>query len=148
MAARRGIMIKRVIDGKAYNTETATFLWDNSTPNEMPVIAESMYQTKHGAFFLVQEHMGLGYEDIKPMLSETEAQKWLEDHRADLDVMERAFHPFPEAGAAESRTTLRLPAALYQRVVAAADAEDVSLNTYIMRLLERSQSRPSQEREA
>jgi predicted HicB family RNase H-like nuclease len=139
-------MIKRVIDGKAYNTETATFLWGNGDPNDPPDIAEGMYQTKHGAFFLVQEHLALEYANIKPML-DPEAQKWLEDHGADLDVMERAFGAFPEAGAAELRTTLRLPAALYQRVVAAANAEDVSLNTYIMRLLERSLSRTaSQER--
>jgi hypothetical protein len=40
---------KRIIDGKTYNTETATQLgdWDGA---ELPLV-EALYQTRHGAFF-------------------------------------------------------------------------------------------------
>jgi hypothetical protein len=131
--------IKRVVDGKAYNTDTASFIWTNGDPMDPPEIDEALYQTRHGAFFLWRSHTALDYEDVVP-LSDEDAQKFCEIHGADVDVMERAFGAFPEAGAAETRTTLRLPGKLHQRVSASAAAAGVSVNTYIMRLLERSES--------
>jgi predicted HicB family RNase H-like nuclease len=130
---------KRIIDGKSYNTDTAALVheWRND-PTEMQY--EGLYQTKHGAFFLSW------YDDfheaggIKPM-SDDEAQKWLEKRDASAAVIEQYFGTFPEAGAAESRITLRLPGNLFNRVSASATAAKLSMNTYIMRVLERSESR-------
>jgi hypothetical protein len=97
-----------------------------------------LYQTKHGAFFACWWHEDSGAAGINP-LSDDEAQKWLEDHGAKASLIEKYFGEFPEGGAAESRITLRLPGNLYQQVLASATARNESLNTYIMRLLERSE---------
>jgi predicted DNA binding CopG/RHH family protein len=65
----------------------------------------------------------------------------VERMEVDTAIIERLFGVFPEAGAAETRITLRLPGNLHKRVSASAEAAKLSLNTYIMRLLERSEGR-------
>jgi predicted DNA binding CopG/RHH family protein len=128
---------KRIIDGKTYNTDTATLVHElcaNPTGEQY----EGLYQTKHGAFFLRWYDAGYGAGDVKPM-ADDEARKWLEKRNADAAVIEYYFDKFPEAGAAESRITLRLPGNLYNRIFASATAANLSMNTYIMRLLERSE---------
>lgn len=139
-------MVKRVINGKAYNTDTATRIADNlhTVPGDLPEIAEVLYETKHGAYFLLWCNTLLECEHIKP-LSDAEAQTWCENTNQEGDIVERAFGKFPEAGASETRTTLRLPGNLHQRASASAAAQGVSLNTYIRRLLERTDPRQAGE---
>ncbi len=126
--------IKRIIDGKAYNTETASLVHEHSARDD--TVYHGLYQTKHGAFFEWAYDSNWGNGDVKP-LSDDEARSWLEKFRAPTDVIERYCGPFPEGGASETRITLRLPGNLYNRLTAAASAVDVSLNTYVMRQLER-----------
>ena len=50
--------MKKIIDGKLYNTETATLLaeWEDErtpNPNDMGYYKSSIYKTKKGAFFSV-----------------------------------------------------------------------------------------------
>jgi predicted HicB family RNase H-like nuclease len=130
--------IKRIIGGKAYNTDTSALVHEVFDEINLSWY-DALYQTKHGAFFtysIDQERDAVG---VKP-LSDDEAQKWLEDREVDAAVIEQYFGAFPEGGAAESRITLRLPGNLYHRVSASAETANLSLNTYIMRLIERSES--------
>ncbi len=128
---------KRIIDGKSYNTDTATLIHEFEDESGMDY--EGLYQTKHGAFFLWWYSTNYGTGGIKPMPDDL-AQKWLEDNQANASVIEQYFGEMPEAGSAERRITLCLPGNLYSRVLASSTAAELSLNTYIMRLLERNQA--------
>lgn len=127
---------KQIIGGKAYNTETSALVFeveDNTGFNY-----EGLYQTKHGAFFLWWYNADYGQGGIKP-LSDDDAQKWLERQQSPANVIEQYFGTFPEGGAPEKRITLRLPGNLYNRISDSAKASDSSINTYIMRVLERNE---------
>lgn len=91
--------MKKIIDGKMYNTETATNKgeWNNGIySNDFRNCSETLYQKKTGEFFLhgsggamskYAETFGnntCGMSVIIP-LSEVEAQNWVELH---LDVDE------------------------------------------------------------
>ena len=86
--------MKKVINGKTYNTETATEIENYGNGlgrNDFRNIDESLYVTKKGNFFLAGEggamtkysepcgNMTGGGEGIEP-LSKTEALAWLERH--------------------------------------------------------------------
>ena len=127
---------KKIINGKAYNTDTSTLVHEVSGRED--TIYDGLYQTKHGAFFLYWYDENREAGGIKPF-SDDEAQKWLEKHDVAAEIIKRFFGNFPEAGASESRITLRLPGNLYNRISDSARAANLSLNTYLMRLLERSE---------
>jgi hypothetical protein len=132
---------KRIIDGKTYNTETATEIAgvdndDYSVPYEAGAY---LYQTRFGAFFLFsyyEAHREDDYEKIEPFTPD-QARDWLEknvSHRVDL--IEKLFGTMPEAGSGESKFTLRMPDSLRDRLAALAKANDQSLNAWIVRCLE------------
>jgi len=131
--------MKRIIDGKTYNTDTATkiaYFW--SSPDE----PRELYQNRHGAFFEYGvDEFG---EGIRPR-TDPEAQAWLEEHANDL--VEQYFGAMPEAGAAERRLTIRVPANLADRVEKAAEAKGLSLNSYAMCCFERCATQDGQPRE-
>jgi hypothetical protein len=129
---------KRIIGGKAYNTDTSALVFEIKRDPD-GLIYEGLYQTKHGAFFLWWYNAYDAEGDVKPM-SDGEALDWLEKRQAPAVIVEQYFGPFPEGGAAESRLTLRLPGNLYNRLSKSATAANLSINTYIMRLLERNES--------
>jgi HicB-like protein involved in pilus formation len=133
-----GGSIKRIIGGKTYNTDTSSLIHETDV-DPAGLRRQALYQTRHGAFFLFWADTEIGEGGLKP-LSDSEALEWLERVDVDAAVIEGVFGAFPEAGAAEVRTTLRLPGNLHQRVSASAEAAKLSLNTYIMRLLESSES--------
>lgn len=131
------IRCKRIIEGKTYNTETATQLgyWDGA---DGP-IEEALYQTRYGAFFLyVFNNAGQpsdpGYEQIVP-LEPQRAQRWMEEH-CSAEAVERIFGEMPEAGEPEARFTLRLPETLRKRLATLAEERGQSLNAWILRCLE------------
>ena len=121
--------MKRTIDGKSYNTETATRVVEGYGHNEDDLWR--LYQSRHGAFFL--EGIEVGEDFVRPM-TDAEAQAFLEEHANHL--VEQFFGPMPEAGAAERRLTIRIPGNLADRVEAAAKAKGLSLNSYAMRCFE------------
>src|SRR5450631_2615497 len=97
---------KRIIDGKTYNTETATHVagWDDMDgPYEG---GAHLYQTRFGAFFLYVWDME-GRERITPCTPE-EARTWLEKHQY-VEQIEKLFGQMPEAGSGETKFTLRMP---------------------------------------
>jgi hypothetical protein len=131
---------KRIIDGKTYNTETATRLaaYDNyAGPCEY---GSHLYQTRFGAFFLVKYQEGSFDEDfelIEPLTPEA-TREWLEKYQGhEVDLIERLFGEMPEAGSGEVKYTLRMPESLRDRLAIMAKGNKQSLNAWIIRCLER-----------
>ena len=121
--------MKRIIDGKTYNTDTATRVIDWVHPHDD--VAWVVYQNRHGAFFVVES---VHYDTTIRPLSDAEAQNWLERHANHL--VETYFGNFPELGAAERRLTIRIPENLAARIEIAAKGRQLSLNSYAMRCFE------------
>ena len=98
--------MKKVIDGKLYNTETAELLheWDNGCyGNDFNECSESLYRTKKGVFFIAgsggamskyAESCGqnsvCGGEGIEPLTSAA-AREWAETHDMDADEMAKVW---------------------------------------------------------
>jgi hypothetical protein len=133
------IKCKRIIDGKTYNTETATQIAGSSDDDRSYESGKYLYQTRFGAFFAYSYLDGTGehdYEKIEPLTPE-EARAWLEKHHSyGPDLIEKLFGQMPEAGSGEIKYTLRLPESLRDRLADRAKANDQSLNAWIIRCLE------------
>ena len=95
-------IMKKIINGKLYNTETAEYLGNHSYGfrGDFRRIDEDLYRTKNGAFFLAGEGGGLtkyrvdcdgngwrGGSDIIA-LSEEEARAWVEAYLDAKDYIE------------------------------------------------------------
>lgn len=103
--------MKKIIDGKLYNTDTATRLadWDNGYGGgDLDYCEETLYRTKKGAYFLYgcggarssySRYYGDGNsssgEDIS-VFTEEEAKEWALEH-ASADTYEEIFGLVPEA---------------------------------------------------
>jgi predicted HicB family RNase H-like nuclease len=130
-------MAKRIIDGKTYNTETATKIAEEYNDDEHNAGMEwnELFQTRHGAYFVFE---GSEYFDVAKIvpLTPSEAQAWMEKY-AHAELIEQHFGEMPEAGDSESRFTLRMPDSLKQRIDGAAKANSQSTNAWIVRALEK-----------
>jgi hypothetical protein len=141
MMAEMDIKCKRIIDGKTYNTETATQIagWMDDNDDVPWESGRYLYKNRHGAFFLYTFLNGAYEEDfekIEPFSSE-QARSWLEENRGwNPDLIESLFGPMPEAGSGEAKYTLRMPDSLRDRLAACAKANNQSLNAWIVRCLE------------
>lgn len=98
--------MKKIIDGKTYNTETATLIanWDNGCyGNDFNACEESLYVSPKGTYFLAGEGGALskyaqsvgsngrcGGEGME-VLSKAEALKWCEEHDVDADTIATHF---------------------------------------------------------
>ncbi len=94
--------MKKVIDGKIYDTETAELLhdWDNGRArNDFNFMEESLYRTKKGAFFLHGRGGPLtiyaaSAGDLRTSgrricpLTRAEALRWLEAHDGTEAILE------------------------------------------------------------
>lgn len=104
--------MKRIIDGRRYDTETATeiYEWSDKAPSDFGYIEETLYCKRTGEYFLYgyggpmtryaeREKYGSGFcygSTIIPMTYE-EARIWAEEHM-DADDYEREFGPTSEDG--------------------------------------------------
>lgn len=94
----------QIIDGKVYDTETATELANDSYsyPGDFDYWDETLYRTEKGAYFLAGEggpntgyretvslNCWQGGSEIRP-LSKGEALKWAERH-ASMKLVEQEF---------------------------------------------------------
>lgn len=86
--------MKKIIDGKKYDTATAEFLaswWNGLVSNDFAHCSEELYRKRTGEFFLYGEGGPMsgyrrvigsnewsGGEEIRP-LTEAEARKWVEE---------------------------------------------------------------------
>lgn len=117
--------MKKVINGKQYNTETAKNLghWTNGKYGDFDYIGETLYTDKSGKYFLHGEggartcyasyhgNMYADGEKIVPM-TQAEARKWAED-RLDGDEYEAAFGLVDEYGNTnDAAITVYIPTAL------------------------------------
>lgn len=132
--------VKRIIDGKTYNTETATKIGGYDHDEGPYETGDFLYQTRFGAFFRYTYLDGAAeddYDRITP-LTPDEARSWLEANLSyEPEVIETLFGEMPEAGAGEIKYTLRLPESLRDRLAARAKDSGQSLNAWIIRCLER-----------
>lgn len=135
----RAHKIKRIIDGKTYNTETATRIAGWNQNEDQYTYGDYLYQTRFGAFFRYTFLDGAdedSHDTITPLVPD-DARKWLEEKVAwDPDLIESLFGEMPEAGSGEIKFTLRLPESLKNRLAARADQNKQSLNAWIVRCLE------------
>ena len=167
-------MVKQVIDGKAYNTETARCLatvdlmgyrtdgrgrFTTNTPKK--VGTTSLYETRDGAYFLVRDYdRGAGFypefdlvgqfrihdHGVIP-LKRKEALGWAESKGLDFDKVEEMFGKIAEAGDQEGAILLRLPQALKLAIEKSAAVAGVSVNTWLTRCAERAIASEREERQ-
>ena len=127
--------MKRIIGGVTYDTDTATEVFSKSHRDPSSLAWWGMYQTRHGAFFTATcDHDGESHEFAA--LTDRQAEKLLERHANHL--VEQYFGPCPEYGSAEKRLTVRMPIGLYRRIESAATAQNLDVNKYIQRSLEKA----------
>jgi hypothetical protein len=145
---------KRIIDGKTYNTETATRIagWADDNREVGPWDSgDFLYQNRHGAFFLYSYLDGADDHDfdrIEPFTPD-QAREWLEKNSSwNPELIEALFGDMPEAGSGEVKYTLRLPESLRDRLAIRAKANDQSLNAWIVRCLESCAAEPTLEEES
>jgi hypothetical protein len=92
--------VRRIIAGKAYDTDTAELVASGSNDHELSDAWWSLYRTSAGAWFeIAAGHDGV-VEEFQP-LTDAEARRWLERH-ANRHV-ERYFGLAPEASAADHK---------------------------------------------
>ena len=96
--------MRKIINGKKYDTETAKELgdyWNGLGGNDFRKFYETLYQKKTGEYFLYgeggpaskyAEHCSGGLTDGKSIIpmTESEAMKWAEEH-LDCDEYEASF---------------------------------------------------------
>ena len=103
MASARGLRsrrMRRIIDGKAHDTETATEVASGSNDHELSDASWSLYRTAAGAWFEVAAgHDGV-VEEFQP-LTDGAARRWLERHANKL--VEKYFGQAPEASSADHK---------------------------------------------
>ena len=151
-----GKSIKRVIDGKAYNTDTSQLIHeyledDDERPDPRHPFgmaqhpyAEQLYRTRLGKFFFVlrnepyknlaiQDGGDLDFQDRIIPLQQEHAVKWMEKHCNEKITQ---FVDVPEAGEPSTTLTLRLDKVLKILLGAAAVKDGVSLNNWCVRVLE------------
>jgi hypothetical protein len=143
---------KRIIEGKTYNTKTATLLASFSydkTFEQYKEFWEDLYQTKSGKFFLMGEGMS-GYTPYGaeiPGCNEyvrghalipleiSQVKKWLEIRNL-VDEYEEIFGEPEEAGESSSYTfTLRLPVLLSQKLKESCEEKE-SIQSFIQKSIE------------
>jgi len=150
--------MKKIIEGKAYNTETATKLAEIPTkgrrvlrepgpgigirtfnPNLETAGSESLYQTVGGAYFLaVEVKDGFSVDYTQPGIypaTRKDALAWAERH-FDAEKIESIFGTIPEAGQKAGTIILRVPETLKKRMEAAAAGAEQSVNAWAMRCME------------
>jgi hypothetical protein len=136
--------MKRVIDGKTYNTDTATlvaryqYVGDRNRDTEANV-----YLTPGGAFFILHSWDDGGREkNYMETITRDDLVSFMANATKDdnFDIIdEAALTPPPEAEAeAEPSATVyvRVPASLKKRVDEAASEAKLSGNSYMLRCME------------
>ena len=157
-------MIKQVIDGKTYNTETARRLatvelmgyrtdqrgrFTTNTPKK--VGSTSLYETGGGGYFLVRDYdptsdiadpdlagqLRIHDRGVIPLKRE-EALGWAESKALDSDKIEEMFGKVAEAGDETGAILLRVPRTLKLAIEKSAAVAGVSTNTWLTRCAERA----------
>ena len=139
--------MKKVIDGKRYDTATAKCLgrWESDQDYQgLYHEEEELYLTKAGNYFLyccggsasrynkkVEANRWASGEQIHP-ISEERAQNWAKD-RLDESEYELLFGIPEDIGTMQA--TIRIPAKLAERLIERMDAERLNRNELIIKAL-------------
>ncbi len=140
--------MEKIINGKRYNTDTATFIGTGSSSypvNDFNYWEEQLYVKRTGEFFLygwgnaaskysqsVGQNSWTGGEKIQPLSYES-ARKWAEYHLL-ADEFEKYFDVAPEDYVIQSVT---MPASLNAIVREVAAAEGSSISAIVTAALEK-----------
>ncbi len=131
--------MKRIIDGKTYNTETATKAAYSRRNEDLEYQDEFLYVTRGGAFFLhIFDQMDEnGYIRV---LTKNDAHGWIMS--GEVEIYTDVFGEPPEVEAAgsgkpEATIYVRVPEPLKRRIDAEAKETSQSINAWAMRCLER-----------
>lgn len=140
--------MKKIINGKIYNTDTAEKIGarDNGyLANDFNYCEESLYRKRTGEYFLFGEGGArtryatqLGGNSwgggcaVMPLTYES-AREWAEKHLT-ADDYEAAFGPVPEDDGRRN-ITFSLPAGLVDRIRRDAERSGMSLSAYVEHLL-------------
>ncbi len=133
------IKCKRIIDGKTFNTETATQITGWNDDDHGVDQGEYLFQSRFGAFFRYSYFHSYdeSHRNTITPCSPDEARQWLEQHASyEPELIERLFGEMPEAGSGEIKFTLRLPESLRDLLAARAKANEQSLNAWMVKCLE------------
>lgn len=137
--------MKKVIDGRLYNTETAKLLgtWDNGhNPSDFMYEREKLYRTKSGAYFLYgyggpmsryAEACGnnnwSGGSEIQPM-SPDAAREWAEKHLTGDEYIE-AFGEPEEASDTKTILNISISVELKARLIKMREETGKSISQII-----------------
>ena len=142
------MIMKKVINGKMYNTETADLLatWDNGRWGNFDVLEEKLFRKCNGEFFLYgyggpksvyaqpdgDRSVSSGHAII--LLSDKEAREWAEEH-LNGDKYEEIFGAVEE-DESQSTITISISANAMERGQRAAAKRGISLPALIEKLLQ------------
>ncbi len=150
--------MKRIINGKTFNSETATTVFrlekkergaSRSEEIDGYLDSEILYRTRQGYFFLVGTEIKTNFDKegfplgagpgkrLKPLTPEG-ALNWLRSHHVSEEQIRQQFGDHLKEMTEESTVYLRVPQSLKLRLEACANNKGQSLNTWVMRCLERA----------
>lgn len=144
-------MVKRIIDGATYNTETATLIASGASEDDRLGTAtdHELYQNRAGIFFAIEE-VTKEYKDRDDEWQErttsewyvvgdaVKARNWCERNRLTIHRDIDDMPPEAELDTEKLSTIyLRLPPVLKKALDDAAQADKASTNTWAMRCLEK-----------
>ena len=139
--------MKRIINGKMYDTNTAKFLGSDSYSNgrDFHNWSEELYQKRTGEFFLYGEggpmsryarscgdNSWSGGEDIIP-LSVGKAREWAEEHLSADEYGE--IFGIPDEGDEVVTLHVQIPAAIGAKLKTGAAEAGTSVKAYVEKLL-------------
>jgi hypothetical protein len=138
--------MKRVIDGRTYNTDTATIVAKWNYEDEEGYDTEArLYRNRGGAFFIVHFWtVGVGEDAVDKIYFEAPVLRdqvdRLVEMRTNLEILDEAVLASPPEAEAEDEPSAtiyyRLPSSLKAAIEAAAGAESLSVNAWLLRCTE------------
>jgi hypothetical protein len=146
--------MKRIIDGVTYNTDTATLIARAERIDDYGGVRPEerfnfwLYQTRGGAFFIHTHHetsrkdihggwVPTACDEFEPMTRD-QAHRWV--MTGETEMLNDVFGDPPEAAdkpALGATLYIRVPASLKDRLEVLARHDDLSLNAWTMRCVER-----------
>ena len=150
--------MKRIINGKTFNSETATTVFRLEKQEKGALRSEeiggyldseTLYRTRQGNFFLVDTEIKTNFDKegfplgagpvkrLKPLTPEG-ALNWLRSHNVSEEQIRQQFGDHLKDMTEESTIYLRVPQSLKLRLETCANNKGQSLNTWVMRCLERA----------
>jgi predicted HicB family RNase H-like nuclease len=139
----RNSPIKRVIDGKSYNSTTATLIHEKclSDRDDDPYAhCLQLYRTRFGQFFMVERNEAfknlaiddLDYRDSICPLPQEAALKWMEKY---CNAKIEQFMEVQEAGDPSTTLTLRMDKTIKIMLNSTAIQAGESMNAWCVRIL-------------